>query len=224
MGSAQIFIFLIIPTVILGMYAQMRIQSAYKEWSKVGSKSGIKGHEAARYVMNTAGINDVEITSTRGILSDHYDPTNKRLVLSEQNYHGQSLAAVGVAAHEAGHAIQHAKGYAMLKLRMSLVPITTYASQLLPFIIMGGFFFRLTGLITLGVFVYLILTIFQLVTLPVEFDASRRAKAQLVSTGILQVDEMRGVNKTLNAAALTYVAAFVSSLVNLIYMLTLSRK
>ena len=112
----------------------------------------------------------------------------------------------------------------MLKLRMSLVPVTMFASQLLPFVIMGGFFFRMTGLITLGVFVYLILTIFQLVTLPVEFDASRRAKAELVSTGILQAEEMKGVNKTLNAAALTYVAAFVSSLVNLIYMLALARR
>lgn len=206
------------------MYAQMRIQSTYNKWSRVGSRSRIKGHEAARYVMQKAGIHDVEITSTRGMLSDHYDPTNKRLVLSEQNYHGQSLAALGVAAHEAGHAIQHAHGYAMLKLRMSLVPVTMFASQLLPFVIIGGFFFRLTGLIMLGVFVYLILTVFQLITLPVEFDASRRAKAELVSTGILEPNEMLGVNKTLNAAALTYVAAFVASLVNLIYMLALARR
>ena len=206
------------------MYAQMRIQSAYKQWSRVGSRSRIHGHEAARYVMQKAGIHDVEITSTRGMLTDHYDPTHKRLVLSEQNYHGQSLAALGVAAHEAGHAIQHAQGYAMLKLRMTLVPMTMFASQLLPFVIIGGFFFRLTGLIMLGVFVYLVLTIFQLITLPVEFDASRRAKAELVSTGILQPDEMHGVSKTLNAAALTYVAAFVASLVNLVYMLALARR
>ena len=173
--------------------------------------------------MQTAGITDVEITSTRGILTDHYDPTKKRLVLSEQNYHGRSLAALGVAAHEAGHAIQHKVGYSMLNLRMSLVPITRLASQMLPFIIIGGFFFGIFGLIKLGVLVYLVLTIFQLVTLPVEFDASRRAKAELVSTGILQADEMQGVNKTLDAAALTYVAAFVSSLANLLYMLALSR-
>jgi uncharacterized protein len=190
----------------------------------VGSRSRITGREAAAYVMQKAGISDVEITSTRGHLTDHYDPAHKRLVLSEENYHGSSLAALGVAAHEAGHAIQHATGYSMLKLRMSLVPITMFASKLLPFIIIGGFFFGMLGLIKLGVLVYLVLTVFQLVTLPVEFDASRRAKAELVATGILQRDEMVGVNQTLNAAALTYVAAFVSSLANLLYLLALSRR
>jgi Zn-dependent membrane protease YugP len=219
-----LFIFLIIPTVILGIIAQAKVQGAYGKWSRVGSRSGITGREAAAYVMQKAGISDVEITSTRGHLTDHYDPTHKRLVLSEENYHGHSLAALGVAAHEAGHAIQHATGYSMLKLRMSLVPITMFASQLLPFIIIGGFFFGMLGLIKLGVLVYLVLTVFQLVTLPVEFDASRRAKAELVATGILQRDEMVGVNKTLNAAALTYVAAFVSSLANLLYLLALSRR
>ncbi|MGA1205558.1 MAG: zinc metallopeptidase [Opitutales bacterium] len=220
----QIFLFLIIPTAILGIYAQTKIKGAYDKWSKVGSRSRITGREAAQYVMQTAGINDVEIVSTRGMLTDHYDPTKKRLVLSEQNYHGNSLAALGVAAHEAGHAIQDATGYSMLRLRMGLVPVTMLASQLLPFIIIGGFFFGIFGLIKLGVLVYLVLTIFQLVTLPVEFDASRRAKAELVATGILQPDEMEGVNQTLNAAALTYVAAFVSSLANLLYMLALARR
>lgn len=220
----QLFIFLIIPTVILGIYAQSKVQGAYSKWSKVGSRSRITGREAAQYVLQKAGITDVEITATRGHLTDHYDPTHKRLVLSEENYSGYSLAALGVAAHEAGHAVQHATGYSMLKLRMSLVPITMFASQLLPFVIIGGFFFGMLGLIKLGVLVYLVLTIFQLVTLPVEFDASRRAKAELVSTGILQADEMVGVNKTLDAAALTYVAAFVSSLANLLYLLALSRR
>jgi Zn-dependent membrane protease YugP len=224
MSSMQLFILLIIPTAILGMIAQAKVQGAYKKWSRVGSRSRITGREAAAYVMQKAGITDVEITSTRGHLTDHYDPTHKRLVLSEENYSGSSLAALGVAAHEAGHAIQHATGYSMLKFRMSLVPITMFASQLLPFIIIGGFFFGMLGLIKLGVLVYLVLTIFQLVTLPVEFDASRRAKAELVAIGILERDEMIGVNKTLDAAALTYVAAFVSSLANLLYMLALARR
>jgi Zn-dependent membrane protease YugP len=219
----QLFLFLIIPTVILGMYAQAKVQGSYKKWSRVGSRSGITGREAAAYVMQKAGITDVEITSCRGHLTDHYDPTKKRLVLSEENYRGTSLAALGVAAHEAGHAVQHATGYSMLKLRMSLVPITMFASQLLPFIIIGGFFFGMLGLIKLGVLVYLVLTIFQLVTLPVEFDASRRAKVELVSTGILQPNEMQGVNETLNSAALTYVAAFIGALANLLYLLALSR-
>lgn len=224
MTSTQLFIFLIIPTIILGIYAQSKVQGAYKKWSRVGSRSGISGREAAAYVLRKAGISDVEITSTGGHLTDHYDPTHKRLVLSEENYHGSSLAALGVAAHEAGHAIQHATGYSMLQLRMSLVPITMFASKLLPFVIIGGFFFNILGLLKLGILVYLVLTIFQLVTLPVEFDASRRAKAELVATGILQENEMMGVNKTLDAAALTYVAAFVSSLANLLYLIALSRR
>jgi len=219
-----IFIFLIIPTAILGIYAQMKVQGAYSKWSKVGARSRITGREAAAYVMRKAGINDVEITSTRGHLTDHYDPKQKRLVLSEENYNGTSLAALGIAAHEAGHAIQHAVGYSMLKLRMSLVPITMLASQLLPFVIIGGFFFGIFGLIKLGIGVYLVLTVFQLVTLPVEFDASHRAKTELVAMGILEKDEMGGVNKTLDAAALTYVAAFVSSLANLLYLIALSRR
>jgi Zn-dependent membrane protease YugP len=224
MTTIHLFIFLIIPTAILGIYAQGKVAGAYRKWSQVGSRSRVTGREAAQYVLKKAGISDVEITATRGHLTDHYDPTKKRLVLSEENYNGYSLAAVGVAAHEAGHAIQHATGYSMLQLRMSLVPITMFASKLLPFVIIGGFFFGIFGLIKLGVLVYLVLTIFQLVTLPVEFDASRRAKAELVSTGILQADEMVGVNKTLDAAALTYVAAFVSSLANLLYLLALSRR
>ena len=219
----QLFLFLIIPTALLGIYAQSKVQGTYKKWSQVASRSRITGREAAAYVMQKAGITDVEITSTRGHLTDHYDPANKRLVLSEENYNGSSLAALGVAAHEAGHAVQHATGYAMLKLRMSLVPITMLASQLLPFIIIGGFFFGMLGLIKLGVLVYLVLTVFQLVTLPVEFDATKRAKAELVTTGILQQDELVGVNKTLDAAALTYIAAFVSSLANLIYLFALAR-
>lgn len=224
MTSTQLFIFLIIPTAIMGIWAQMKVQGAYTKWSKVGARSRITGREAAQYVLRKAGVHDVEITSTRGHLTDHYDPSHKRLVLSEENYNGYSLAALGVAAHEAGHAIQHATGYSMLKLRMSLVPITMLASQMLPFVIIGGFFFNMLGLIKLGVLVYLVLTIFQLITLPVEFDASRRAKVELVATGILQEDEMVGVSKTLNAAALTYVAAFVSSLANLLYLLAISRR
>jgi len=224
MTTFHLFLFLIVPTIFLGMYAQMKVQGAYKKWSRVASRSRITGREAAAYVMQKAGIHDVEITSTRGHLTDHYDPSKKRLVLSEENYSGTSLAALGVAAHEAGHAIQHATGYSMLKLRMSLVPITMFASQLLPFVIIGGFFFGMLGLLKVGVLVYLVLTIFQLVTLPVEFDASKRAKAELVSTGILQRDELHGVDKTLDAAALTYVAAFVSSLANLLYLLALTRR
>lgn len=214
-----IFLLLIIFPALLGMWAQFKVHGAYSKYSKMPSRGRITGREAAAYVMRTAGISDVQIASAQGHLIDHYDPTNKRLVLSEENYYGTSLAALGVAAHEAGHAIQHKVGYSMLELRMKLVPITMVASKMLPFVILGGLFFRMTELIALGVVVYMILTLFQLVTLPVEFDASRRAKKELVNLGIIGRDELVGVNKTLDAAALTYVAAFVASLGNLLYLL-----
>lgn len=213
----------IVITMIFGLYAQNRVQSSYRKWSQYGSRSGITGREAAKFVMETAGINDVEITSTHGQLTDHYDPVHKRLVLSETNYHGTSLAALGVAAHEAGHAIQHASGYAMLKARMAMVPIVGFANNMLMFVMFGGFFFGFAGLAKLGFFAYLAITLFNLVTLPVEFDASRRAKLELVGTGILQSDELHGVKETLDSAALTYVASFVSSLSWLLYFFIASR-
>jgi Zn-dependent membrane protease YugP len=219
-----IYFLLILVPVIVGMWAQMKVSGTYKKFSRVGSRSGISGREAAGYVMRTAGIQDVEIVAVRGHLTDHYDPANKRLALSQENYNGTSLAALGVAAHEAGHAIQHAEGYKALQLRMSLIPITTFASKLLPLVIIGGFFFHIAGLINLGILVYLVLTVFQLVTLPVEFDASRRAKRALATLDIVGSDEAPGVSKTLDAAAFTYVAAFIASLANLIYLILISRR
>ena len=199
----------------------MRIKSAYNKYVQIPSRGRITGREAAQAVMQSAGIHDVEIVQCHGTLTDHYDPTHKRLALSEANYQGYSLAAVGVAAHEAGHAIQHKQAYAPLNLRMSLVPVTNIASKFLPVIMFGGFFFFHSPIfINLGIAVYLVLTIFQLVTLPVEFDASKRAKAQLVNLGIVEKDELVGVNKTLDAAAYTYVAAFVSSLGWLLYFIS----
>ncbi len=219
-----LFLILIVPTFILGIYAQHKVTSTYNKWVRVPSRGGITGREAADAVMRKAGVAGVQIVETGGHLTDHYDPINKRLVLSSENYRGTSLAALGVAAHEAGHAIQHKVGYQALKLRMALVPITNISAQMLPLIMIGGILFNMLGLLMLGVFVYLILTIFQLVTLPVEFDASRRAKKELVAIGIIGPDEMPGVSQTLNAAALTYVAAFVSSLANLIYLFMLTRR
>ncbi|MGE9294958.1 MAG: zinc metallopeptidase [Puniceicoccales bacterium] len=218
-----LFLVLIVPTIILGFWAQHRVSSAYNKWKQVPTRSRITGAEAASAVMRNAGINDVEIVEVPGHLTDHYDPTHKRLALSRENYRGYSLAAVGVAAHEAGHAIQHKVGYKALQMRMSLIPITQLASQMLPFVMIGGLFFGMLGLIKLGVIVYLILTIFQLITLPVEFDASKRARVQLAGLGIVSEDELPGVVKTLNAAGMTYVAAFVSSLANLLYLFALSR-
>lgn len=218
------FILLILVPIAIGLWAQMKVKSAYGKYVQVPSRGRITGREAAAAVMESAGIYDVEIVECHGTLTDHYDPTNKRLALSQANYRGSSLAALGVSAHEAGHAIQHQQAYAPLNLRMKLVPITNIASQFLPVVMFGGFFFGLgAGLLKLGIAIYLILTVFQLVTLPVEFDASKRAKAQLVGLGIIDQDELLGVNKTLDAAAYTYVAAFVSSLGWLLYMIAGSR-
>lgn len=218
-----IYIFLIIIPILLGLWAQSRVSNTYNKYSQVGSRSGITGRDAAEYVMRRFGISDVEIVPIRGKLTDHYNPQTKKLALSRDNYYGNSLAAVGVAAHEAGHAIQHAVGYKALQMRMALVPITQFASQLLPIVMIGGFLFGILGLVKLGVLVYLILTVFQLITLPVEFDASARAKKELVGLGIVTDQELVGVKRTLDAAGLTYVAAFVASLANLLYLLLLSR-
>lgn len=220
----QLYFLLIIIPIIVGIWAQSRVAGTYRKWSTVSSRGRIRGAEAASAIMRKAGIDDVDIVAVPGRLSDHYDPIRKRLALSEENFHGFSLAALGVAAHEAGHAIQHKVGYKALNFRMALIPITNLASKMLPFVIIGGFLFQVAGLIQLGVLVYLVLTVFQLVTLPVEFDASRRARQELLSLGILQSDEAVGVVKTLNAAGLTYVAAFIASLGNLVYLFLLSRR
>jgi len=207
--------------LVIGLWAQFRVSSAFKRWGQVRATSNITGAEAAREILNAAQIHDVEVVETNDFLGDHYDPTKKRLCLSTNVYSTPSVAALGVAAHEVGHAIQHAKAYAPLKARMAIVPMTMIASQMLPFVIMGGLFFHMTGLITLGIYCYVILLAFQLITLPVEFDASRRAKIILQQMGIIQPgEEAVGVNKVLNAAALTYVAAFIAALGNLLWLLS----
>lgn len=218
-----LYILLIIIPLLLGLWAQAKVSGTYNKYSQVPSRSGITGREAAAYVMRRFGIDDVEIVAIRGKLTDHYNPMTRKLALSKDNYYGTSLAALGVAAHEAGHAIQHAVGYKALQWRMSLVPVTQIASQMLPFVMIGGFLFGIMGLVKLGVAVYLILTLFQLITLPVEFDASARAKKELAGLGIVAEDELVGVRRTLDAAGLTYVAAFVASLGNLLYLLMLTR-
>jgi uncharacterized protein len=205
--------------LLIGLWAQFRVSGAFKKWGEVRATSNITGAEAAREILQAAQIHDVQVVETNDFLGDHYDPTKKRLCLSTNVYNTPSVAALGIAAHETGHAIQHAKAYAPLKLRMAIVPLTSIASQMLPFVIIGGLLFQITGLITLGIYCYMILLAFQLITLPVEFDASRRAKIILEQMGMVQAgNEMVGVNRVLNAAALTYVAAFVATLGNLIYL------
>src|SRR5207248_11591187 len=208
--------------LIIGIWAQIRVSSAFRKWGEVRASSNITGAECAREILEAAQIHDVDVVETNDFLGDHYDPTSKKLCLSSNVYNTPSVAALGIAAHETGHAIQHAKAYAPLKARMAIVPATMFASRLLPFVIFGGLFFYITGLITLGIYCYLILLVFQLISLPVEFDASRRAKFILQQMGIVQPgNEVAGVNRVLNAAALTYVAAFVATLGNLLYLLTI---
>jgi Zn-dependent membrane protease YugP len=208
--------------LIIGIWAQMRVSSAFRKWGEVRASSNITGAEAAREILQAAQIHDVDVVETNDFLGDHYDPASKRLCLSTNVYNTPSVAALGVAAHETGHAIQHAKAYAPLKARMAIVPVTMVASQMLPFVIFGGLFFHMTGLITLGIYCYVVLLAFQLVTLPVEFDASRRAKIILQQMGIVRSgEEAAGVNHVLNAAALTYVAAFIAALGNLLWLLSI---
>lgn len=217
------FLFFIIIPIIIGLYAQAKVSSAYEKYVRVRTRNGLSGRDAAEAVLRAAGIYDVEITEIDGKLTDHYDPTRKVLALSREIYRGTSIASVGVAAHEAGHAVQHKTQYAPLNLRMALVPITNFASQLLPIVMLGGFFlFHSITTIYVAVGIYLVLAVFQLVTLPVEFDASNRAKRYLYSLGIIEPDERDGVACVLNAAAFTYVAAFVSSLGWLLYMLSIA--
>src|SRR4030088_2227635 len=208
--------------LIIGLWAQWRVRHAFKKWGEVRASSNICGAEAAREILAAAQITDVNVVEINDYLGDHYDPTSKRLCLSSNVYNTPSIAALGIAAHETGHAIQHAKAYAPLMARMTIVPVTMFASRMLPFLIFGGLFFHITGLITLGIYCYLVLLVFQLITLPVEFDASRRAKIILREMGIVQPgQEAAGVNKVLNAAALTYVAAFIAALGNLLWLLSI---
>lgn len=219
--SSSYLLYIGVP-LILGIWAQIRVSSAFRKWGEVRASSNITGSECAREILRAAQINDVDVVETNDFLGDHYDPTQKRLCLSSNVYNTPSVAALGIAAHETGHAIQHAKAYAPLKARMAIVPMTMFASQMLPFIIIGGLFFHMTGLITLGIYCYLILAVFQLITLPVEFDASRRAKIILQQMGIVQPGpEVAGVNQVLNAAALTYVAAFVAAIGNLLWLMSM---
>src|SRR5436309_9914258 len=208
--------------LVIGIWAQIRVSSAFSRWGKVRATSNITGAECAREILEAAQIHDVDVVETNDFLGDHYDPTSKKLCLSSNVFSTPSVAALGIAAHETGHAIQHAKAYAPLKARMAIVPVTMVASQMLPFVIIGGLFFHLTGLITLGIYCYLILLVFQLITLPVEFAASRRAQSIVQQMGIVQPGrELAGVNKVLNAAALTYIAAFIAALGNLLWLLSI---
>jgi uncharacterized protein len=223
-GFGSYWLLLVGVPFVIGLIAQFRVHSAFKKWGEVRASSNITGAEAAREILTAARINDVQVVETNDFLGDHYDPTSKRLCLSTNVYSTPSVAALGIAAHETGHAIQHAAAYAPLKLRMAIVPVTAFASNLLWFVFIAGFIFHVTGLIKIALLCFFVMIVFQLVTLPVEFDASRRAKIIVQQMGIVQPgQEMAGVNNVLNAAALTYVAALVATIGQFLYYFLLSR-
>jgi Zn-dependent membrane protease YugP len=214
------YLVIIAPGLLLSFWASWRVKSNFKKYSRVRSGRNITGKQAALELLRSAHISDVEVVPARGgMLSDHYNPKTKQLALSAGVYDSPSVAAVGIAAHEAGHAIQHAQGYAPLRLRSVLVPTASIGSNFGYMMMLFGLMLSWSGLMIAGMVVFSAVVLFQLVTLPVEFDASSRAKELVISRGIITEREREGVDKVLNAAAMTYVAAVVSTLLTLLYFL-----
>ena len=214
-----LYLLFALPGLVLALIASFYTKSTFHKYSRVPASSGVSGARAAQQMLHSAGINDVDIEMTSGFLSDHYDPSTRTLRLSRDVYSGQSLAAIGVACHEAGHAIQHANSYAPLVLRTSMVPITSISSNMSYFVILGGFLLQSQSMVLIGAVLFSVAVLFSLVTLPVEWDASARAKKLMVSAGIVGSREAHDAGAVLNAAFMTYVAAAVSSLLTLLYYL-----
>jgi len=214
-----VYLMFIAPALLLSLWASWRVKSNFSKYSQVRTLRGITGAQAAAELLADAGIRDVKIVPASGVLSDHYNPVTKTLALSSGVYDSPSVAAVGIAAHEAGHAVQHAKGYSPMWLRSILVPTANIGSTVGYFVMLIGLMLQSVNMVLLGAVLFSAVLLFQIVTLPVEFDASRRAKALLVSRGIIMERERVGVDKVLNSAAWTYVAAAVSTLMTLLYFL-----
>ncbi len=226
-----LWLLLAIPGLLLGFYAQMKLTSAYGKYMRVPVETGLSGAQAARRILDHAGLNDVAVEEIPGRLTDHYDPRKRALFLSSENFQQPSVAAVGVAAHEAGHALQHQAAYAPLNLRMMMVPVTQFASTAYSLIFLFGMMLMwldhasgpvFHNVIWVAIGLFAVVTAFQLITLPVEFDASRRAKEQLFRLGIVHADERGAISQVLNAAALTYVASMISSVMQLLYLISLA--
>lgn len=213
-------LFILLPGLVLGGLASLLTRSTYKRYSRMNAGSGLTGAEAARTLLERNGVHDVTIEEVQGFLSDHYDPRTKTLRLSPAVYHQPSLSAIGVACHEAGHALQHAQGYAALKMRSALVPVTGITNSISMPLIMAGAVFR--PLLLIGTMLFAGAVLFSLVTLPVEWDASARAKKLMVSSGIVSESERNAAGKVLNAAFLTYLASTVTAIFTLLFYLTRS--
>lgn len=214
--------FLLIIGMLLSMAASARVKSTFAIYSRVRSTSGLTGADAARRILHMAGITDVTVVPISGSLTDHYDPRNKQLALSQEVYDRTSVAAIGVAAHECGHAIQDAQNYVPLNLRSAIVPVANIGSTLSWPLFLAGLILSIRPLLTLGILLFSFAVLFQLVTLPVEFNASARALKMLGSSGMLGTDEVKGAKKVLTAAALTYVAALASSILQLLRLIILA--
>jgi Zn-dependent membrane protease YugP len=219
-GGYGLYILFSLPALLLGFWARMKVQSAFNKFSKVRTYANFSGSQVARYLLDSAGLNEVKIEETRGFLSDHYDPRDKVLRLSPTVYQTPSVASAGIAAHEAGHAIQHAQGYTPLQVRTALVPTVQIGSWLGPLIFMLGLFLAGqtgTTIAWVGLVLFAATAVFALITLPVELDASRRAKEWLATSGVIYNNEIEGVHKVLDAAAWTYVAAAIQAISTVLY-------
>ena len=220
----SLFIVCTIVPLLFGLWAQMKVKRTFARYSEIAPRNGMTGAQAAAAVLQSSGLPNLEIRPVKGRLTDHYDPRSRTLNLSADVGQASSLAALGVAAHEAGHAIQDAQGYAPMRVRQTLVPAATIGQSLWFIPVVLGLILGLTGLVTVGLVLFAVIVLFQLVTLPVEFDASKRALVALQDGGLLAVDEVSGARAVLNAAALTYVAGFVAALGQLLYFFALSRQ
>lgn len=214
-----LYLILIAPAFVLSLIASIKVKSNFNRYSKVSNMRGMSGAQAAAQILRVEGINDVSIEMVSGFLSDHYDPRSKVLRLSPDVYSGTSIASVGVAAHEVGHAVQHARGYAPLALRSAIVPLASWGSNLSWFLLLIGMMLASKTMVLAGIIFFSFVVVFQIVTLPVEFNASSRALQALPATGILTGDEMVGARRVLGAAAMTYVAAAVMAVLQLLYFL-----
>ncbi|MGN7476460.1 zinc metallopeptidase [Solibacillus silvestris] len=213
------YIVYFIIIMLLPLYAQMKVKSTYKKFAKVSAEKGMTGAQVARYILDQHGLTDVRVVPTQGYLADHYNPATKTVALSEDNYYNSSIAGTAVAAHEVGHAMQHADAYSFLTLRSKLVPVANISSNMSWIFVLIGIFASSTGFLALGIVLLAAGVVFQLVTLPVEFDASKRAMNEVVSLGIINNGEERSARKVLNAAAMTYVAAAAVAVMELLRLI-----
>ena len=218
-GIDPLYWMLMIPVMVLSLVASLKVKSTFRKYSRVAAASGLTGAEVATQILRRNGLSNVSVTETGGFLSDHYDPSKRVVRLSPSVFRSNSIAAIGVAAHETGHAVQHAKAYSPLVLRNTMVPVANIGSSLSWIIIIAGFIFGAMGLVKVGIVLFSVVVFFQLITLPVEFNASSRAKEMLASYGLVSPAELQGVSKVLSAAAMTYVAAAASAVVTLLYFL-----